>query len=100
MKLKYTKSTLSKLENIFKQCEYKVRYEKGQFKSGYCLLHEKKIVVVNKFFDVKGRIDSLIDILIQLNVIENSIEQGIDLSDVIPQNFHLQKTETQTKFLN
>ena len=68
MKLKYTKTTLSKLEQIFKESDYKVRYEKGQFKSGYCLIYQKKIIVINKFFDNKGRIESLLDILSEVKI--------------------------------
>ncbi|MBT8233631.1 MAG: hypothetical protein HKO66_16950 [Saprospiraceae bacterium] len=68
MKIKYTKTTLSHLERIFKEAEYKVRYEKGQFKSGYCLIYQKKIIVINKFFDNKGRIESLLDILAEVKL--------------------------------
>mgnify|MGYP001090047973 CR=1 FL=1 len=90
MKLKYTKTTLSKLEQIFKEADYKVRYEKGQFKSGYCLIYQKKIIVVNKFFDTKGRIDSLLDILgevkitlEQLSTMSMSLYK--DIFDISPQ---------------
>ena len=90
MKLKYTKTTLSKLEQIFEEADYKVRYEKGQFKSGYCLIYQKKIIVVNKFFDTKGRIDSLLDILgevkitlEQLSTMSMSLYK--DIFDISPQ---------------
>lgn len=71
MKIKYNKPTLAKLEQLFKDLDYTIRYEKGQFKSGYCLIHQKKIVVINKFFDTKGRIESLLDIL-------NDISYGLE----------------------
>jgi len=67
MKIKYNKPTLAKLEQLFKDLDYTLRYEKGQFKSGYCLIYQKKIVVINKFFDTKGRIESLLDILSELS---------------------------------
>jgi len=90
MKLKYTKTTLSKLEQIFKEADYKVRYEKGQFKSGYCLIYQKKIIVINKFFDIKGRIDSLLDILSEVKISleelsDKSMSLYQDLFEVIPQ---------------
>jgi len=90
MKLKYTKTTLSKLEQIFKEADYKVRYEKGQFKSGYCLIYQKKIIVINKFFDVKGRIDSLLDILGEVKISieelsDNSISLYKSIFDILPQ---------------
>jgi hypothetical protein len=40
-----------------------LRYEKGNFKSGYCLLKEQKIMIINKFFTMEGKINALLDIL-------------------------------------
>ena len=63
LKVKLTKTTLGKLEELFKQNSYHIRYEKGHFQSGFCLVHEKKVVIINKFFDTKARIECLMDIL-------------------------------------
>jgi len=60
---KYTKTTLQKVETIFEELDYKVRYERGSFKSGYCLVENRNIAVVNKFFDIEGRINVLLEIL-------------------------------------
>lgn len=60
---KYTKPTLQKIEHIFKEMDYSVRYEKGTFNSGYCIVENNKVVVVNKFFDTDGRVSILLDIL-------------------------------------
>lgn len=60
---KYTKPTLQKIEQIFKELDYSVRYEKGTFNSGYCIVENNKVVVVNKFFDTDGRVSILLDIL-------------------------------------
>ena len=65
---KYTKNTLRKLEAVFEQLDYKVRYEKGNFKSGYCIVEEKKIAVINKFFDVQGRATTMIEILSRMKL--------------------------------
>lgn len=45
------------------ESDYVLRYEKGNFKSGYCLLREQKIMIVNKFFAMEGKINALLDIL-------------------------------------
>lgn len=50
MVIKYTKHFLDKLENLFAESEFILRYEKGNFKSGYCVLKENKVVIVNKYF--------------------------------------------------
>ena len=57
---------MDKLENLFAASEYMLRYEKGNFKSGYCILNETKIVIINKYFPLEGKINALIDILSQL----------------------------------
>lgn len=63
MNLKSTPANLAKLEKIFDEAKYIIRYEKGTFNSGYCILEHKKVVVVNKFLNVEGRINTLLDIL-------------------------------------
>jgi hypothetical protein len=63
MSIKYTKNFLDKLENIFASSEFHLRYEKGNFKSGYCILKETKIVIINKYFTLEGKINALLDIL-------------------------------------
>jgi hypothetical protein len=54
---------LTKLEDLIAESDYIMRYEKGNFKSGYCLLKEQKIMIVNKFFAMEGKINALLDIL-------------------------------------
>ncbi len=63
MEIRYTKHFLNKLENIFSESDYILRYEKGNFQSGYCILNENKVAVVNKFYTLEGKINCLIDIL-------------------------------------
>ena len=69
---KYTKTTLQKLEIVFEELGYKVRYEKGSFQSGYCVVENKKIAVINRFFDTEARINTLLEIL---GTIENEIDE-------------------------
>ena len=66
--MKYNQNTLNKLENILDEADYIVRYERGSFQSGYCILEDKKVVVLNKFFNTEGRINTLIDIIPQLKI--------------------------------
>jgi hypothetical protein len=66
--MKYTQATADKIEKILDEAGYIVRYERGNFQSGYCILEEKKVVVLNKFLQMEGRINTLIDIIPQLNV--------------------------------
>jgi len=66
--MKYTQATLDKIEAILDEAEYVLRYERGNFQSGYCILEQKKVVVLNKFLQLEGRINTLIDLVPQLNV--------------------------------
>lgn len=68
--MKISKSNLEKLELLFKEQQYTVRYEKGNFNSGYCIVESKKVVVINRFYDIEGRINILLDILATLSIDE------------------------------
>ncbi|MGE0771740.1 MAG: hypothetical protein AB7K37_08515 [Cyclobacteriaceae bacterium] len=61
--IKYTNQFLAKLEDLIAESDYILRYEKGNFKSGYCLLRDQKIMIVNKFYATEGKINALMDIL-------------------------------------
>ncbi len=88
MPLKYSKSTLLNLEQIFKESDFSVRYEKGNFHSGYCVLHDKKIIVINRFFDLKGRISNLLEILSEVNISENVLsKRSKDLLHIIERSY-------------
>ena len=66
--MKITQSTLDKLEDILSESEYVVRYERGTFQSGWCLLEFKKIVVLNKFLNLEDRINTLLELIPQLTI--------------------------------
>ena len=68
MDLKYTKHFLNKLEDLFSETDYQLRYEKGSFHSGYCILRNTKIAVVNKYYTTEGKINCLVDILRNISV--------------------------------
>jgi hypothetical protein len=66
--MKYTQTTLEKIEKVLDEAEYIIRYERGTFQSGYCILEQRKVVVLNKFLQTEGRINTLIDIVPQLKI--------------------------------
>ena len=71
--MKYTQSTLDKLEGLVEEAGYVLRYERGTFQSGYCILEQRKVVVLNKFLQIEGRINTLIDLIPQLNIQPDSL---------------------------
>src|SRR5579875_3793345 len=66
--MKYTQATLNKIEKLIEEAGYIVRYERGTFQSGYCILEQKRVVVLNKFLPLEGRINTLIDLIPQLKM--------------------------------
>ncbi len=71
--IKYTKHFLLKMEDFFKKADYILRYEKGNFHSGYCMVENKNIIIVNKFFETEARINTLIEILPKLLIPEDNL---------------------------
>ena len=81
MELKFTKQFQKKLENIFSDIGYKLRYEKGNFKSGYCILKDQKVVIINKYFTNEGKINTMIEILNSIDYNKNKIQE--DNSEIL-----------------
>ncbi|MNY31834.1 hypothetical protein D3C86_1660120 [compost metagenome] len=73
--LAITNHTLEKLETLLRDLEYTVRYEKGNFKSGACLLQSTKVVVVNKFITLEQKINALVEIVKQVNADESLLDE-------------------------
>ncbi|MEO7316339.1 MAG: hypothetical protein ABIW47_14210 [Ginsengibacter sp.] len=61
--MKYTPNTLARLEKVLTESGYIIRYERGSFQSGYCILEDKKVVVLNRFLNPEGKINALMDII-------------------------------------
>lgn len=85
MEVKYTTQFLSKLEDIFSESDYMLRYEKGNFNSGYCLLKETHIAIVNKYYPLEGKVNALIEILKQ---IELNTDKMTDKNKKLYQEIH------------
>lgn len=73
--MKYNAANLQKLERVLAEAEYVFRYERGTFQSGYCILEQKKVVVLNKFLNTEGRINTLIELIPQLNINRDLLTQ-------------------------
>jgi hypothetical protein len=77
---------LTLLEAAIKTLGYSLRYEKGNFLGGECRLREDKVVVVNKFLPIEGKIYTLALVIRKINppglspVIAELIDKLIDNS--------------------
>jgi hypothetical protein len=75
MSLSYSQYTLEKLENLLKTLDYKVRYEKGNFKTGACMLEKSKIIVVNKFSNLESKINALVELVQTFQADESLLDE-------------------------
>lgn len=77
---KYTTSTLKKLEDLCKEASFELRYEKGSFNAGHCVLEDRRVIVVNQYYTLEARINCLVDIIGKLNLDETAlgeVSQGV-----------------------
>lgn len=72
--LTLTTHTLEKLEMLLKSAGYKVRYEKGNFKTGACLLLNSKMIVVNRFSNLESKILALAELMRDLEIDNNLLD--------------------------
>ena len=72
MNIKLTKQFQKKLELLLESQDYKIRFEKGNFKSGYCIIRNNKVIIINKYFTVEGKINALIEIIESLKISPDS----------------------------
>jgi hypothetical protein len=70
-----TTHSLDKLEALLKALNCRVRYEKGNFKTGACMLQDSRIVVVNRFLNTEGRIQALLSLLKQMDADTTLLEE-------------------------
>jgi len=94
--VKYTTHFLKKLETLFSELDYIVRYEKGSFQSGYCIVENRKIAVVNKFFDTESRINVLLEVLGVIEFTEDKLsEKSSKLLKAIRNNSIIEENEDE-----
>lgn len=58
-----TQYNLDKIESFLEEIGYKVRYEKGNFRTGACVIQHTKVIMVNKFSNLEVKINALVQLL-------------------------------------
>ena len=76
--MRITRTTQDKLKAILETQGWNVRYEKGNFKGGYCIVHKQQTIIINKFHPLESKINTLSEILRELEIDEEKLseEQG------------------------
>ncbi len=66
--MRISKNTQEKLQHLLKAQDYKVRYEKGNFKGGYCIVHSQRMIIINKFHPLESKINTLSEVIRDLEI--------------------------------
>ena len=56
IKEKEFEDILQELKSLSAQLGAEVRFEKGDFKGGYCILKESKVIVINKMANLQRKV--------------------------------------------
>ena len=73
--MKPTKRLLNKIEDIFTESDYNSRCEKERLKSTFFSLKSEKIIIINKYYPVEGKINILIDTLKSISIDTSSLSE-------------------------
>jgi hypothetical protein len=85
------KQMLAELEEVADRLGFKIRYEKGNFEGGYCILRESRLLVVNSRNEIERRII----------IVAKSLKQiGIDDVFVKPNVREIIERESKRKLTN
>ena len=66
--MRITRSTQDKLKALLETQGWTVRYEKGNFKGGYCIVHQQQTIIINKFHPLESKVNTLSEILRELEI--------------------------------
>lgn len=93
IKEKEFENLLSELKELAVSVGAKVRFERGDFKGGYCLVKESKVVVINKLSTTQRKVTTLVRALRELGIDEDTLSpklkeiiNGMDENDEISGN--------------
>lgn len=77
IKEKEFESILQDLKQLAQEMGAKVRFERGDFKGGYCLLRDDKTIVINKLSTLQKKVMILTTALKDLGINEHYIQPKI-----------------------
>ena len=68
IKEKEFEEIFQELKSVADQLGASVRFEKGDFKGGYCIIYDKKVIVINKMTNLQRKVMILSTALKELGV--------------------------------
>ncbi|MCW8817985.1 MAG: hypothetical protein OQK52_08950 [Ignavibacteriaceae bacterium] len=70
IKEKEFEEIFQELKSVADQLGASVRFEKGDFKGGYCIIYDKKVIVINKMTNLQRKVMILSSALKELGIDE------------------------------
>ena len=71
---------MARLEKLFEEAGYRIRYETGTFRTDHCVVAHRKLVIVNKFLTPEARFASLREVWEKLELTNRALHnEGLAL---------------------
>ncbi len=77
MRKRKPEAILEELENFVRGLGLILRYERGDFEGGYCVLKEQKMIVINKLANTQKRISLLAQSIVEIGVDESLMPENV-----------------------
>jgi len=77
MKKRKPEAILEELEKFVRRLGITLRYERGDFEGGYCVLKEQGMIVINKLANTQKRISLLAQSIMEIGVDEKLMDENI-----------------------
>ena len=68
---------LAQLEELADRCSLAIRYEKGDFDGGYCVLKEERLIVINRRLAAAKRASVLAQALAEVGIDELYLKPAV-----------------------
>ncbi len=95
LKEKEFEEVLDELKSLANELGATVRFEKGDFKGGYCLLKDSKVIVINKLANLQRKVMILSAALKELGI--ESIYLSPKLREIIEEMVESNDENSNTK---
>lgn len=73
--MKYNSHTLKKAEKLLDEAGYVLRYEKGNFNAGFCILQDRNVVVINKYFQTEAKVIAILEIIGKVKIDKTKLSE-------------------------
>ncbi|CUS85762.1 hypothetical protein JGI3_01939 [Candidatus Kryptobacter tengchongensis] len=77
MRKRKPETILEELEKFVRSLGITLRYERGDFEGGYCVLREQKMIIINKLANTQKRISLLSQSIMEMGIDESLINEDI-----------------------